>query len=208
VDRAGLVGADGETHHGCFDALYLSEIPGFTVLCPTNFAELRSMLRQALFEISGPVAVRYPRGGEGALTADTSDEPFVCLRSGGDVTLAAYGVQVNHLLKAAEMLAAEGIEAEIIKLNRISPLNGEEVLAALGGRNTLLVLEDSFGAGCVGQRLAAILAEQGAAPKQLILKNLGKTFAPQGSVAELERSFGLDAAGVAEAVREAMRHGK
>jgi len=208
VDRAGLVGADGETHHGCFDALYLSEIPGFTVLCPSNFAELRSMLRQALFEISGPVAVRYPRGGEGALTEDTSDKPFVCLRSGTDVTLVAYGVQVNHLLKAAETLAAEGIESEIIKLNRISPLNGEEVLAALGGRNRLLVLEDSFGAGCVGQRLAAILAEQGAVPKQLILKNLGKTFAPQGSVAELEHSFGLDAAGVAETVREAMRHGK
>ena len=112
------------------------------------------------------------------------------------------------LLKAAEMLAAEGIEAEVIKLNRISPLNGEEVLAALGGREKLLVLEDSFGAGCVGQRLAAILAEQGAAPKQLILKNLGKTFAPQGSVAELERSFGLDAAGVVKAVQEAMRHGK
>ena len=67
VDRAGLVGADGETHHGCFDALFLSEIPGFTVLCPASFAELRRMLRQALFEIDGPVAVRYPRGGEGAL---------------------------------------------------------------------------------------------------------------------------------------------
>jgi len=208
VDRAGLVGADGETHHGCFDALYLSEIPGFTVLCPANLAELRTMMRQALFEIKGPVAVRYPRGGEGAFTEDTSDKPAVCLRSGGDVTLAAYGVQINHLLKAADMLAAEGIEAEVVKLNRISPLNGEEVCAALGGRKRLLVLEDSFGAGCVGQRLAAILAESAMAPRQLILKNLGKTFAPQGSVKELERSFGLDAEGVAEAVREAMRHGE
>ena len=81
--------------------------------------------------------------------------------------------------------------------HRISPLTGDEVCAALGGRKNLLVLEDSFGAGCVGQRLAAILAEQGKGPKRLILKNLGKTFAPQGSVAELERSFGLDAAGVA-----------
>ena len=68
VDRAGLVGADGETHHGCFDALFLSEIPGFTVLCPSSFQELRHMLRQALFEIEGPVAIRYPRGGEGGIT--------------------------------------------------------------------------------------------------------------------------------------------
>nr|WP_273482110.1 hypothetical protein [Dysosmobacter welbionis] len=72
VDRAGLVGADGETHHGCFDALFLSEIPGFTVLCPSSFAELRRMLRQALFEIDGPVAVRYPRGGEGDYREDRS----------------------------------------------------------------------------------------------------------------------------------------
>ena len=208
VDRAGLVGSDGETHHGCFDALYLSEIPGFTVLCPSNLAELRTMLRQALFEIEGPVAVRYPRGSEGALTADTADKPFVSLRDGGDVTLVGYGVQVNHLLSAAETLAAEGVEAEVVKLNRISPLTGDEVCAALGGRKKLLVLEDSFGAGCVGQRLAAILAEQGMGPQQLILKNLGKTFAPQGSVAELEHGFGLDADGVVKAVREAMRHGK
>ena len=63
VDRAGLVGADGETHHGCFDSLFLCAIPGFTVLCPASFSELRTMLRQALFDIPGPVAVRYPRGG-------------------------------------------------------------------------------------------------------------------------------------------------
>jgi len=208
VDRAGLVGADGETHHGCFDALYLSEIPGFTVLCPSNLAELRSMMRQALFEIEGPVAVRYPRGSEDDFRQDTSDRPFACLREGGDVTLVGYGVQVNHLLNAAEQLAADGIEAEVVKLNRISPLGGEELCAALGGRKRMLVLEDSFGAGCVGQRVAAILAEHGMAPERLILKNLGKTFAPQGSVSQLEHSFGLDAFGVAEAVKEAMRHGK
>ena len=72
----------------------------------------------------------------------------------------------------------------------------------------LLVLEDSFGAGCVGQRVAAILAEHGKSPKQLILRNLGKTFAPEGSVAELEKRFGLDAASVAAAVEEAVRHGQ
>ena len=208
VDRAGLVGADGETHHGCFDALFLSEIPGFTVLCPASFAELRSMLNAALFSISGPVAIRYPRGGEGRFREDTSDKPVACLRQGGGVTLLGYGVMVNHLLEAAELLAAEGIEAEVLKLNQISPLDHGVICRELGNRSTLLVLEDSFGAGCVGQRVAAVLAEHGVAPKNLILKNLGKTFAPEGSVAELEHSFGLDAAGVAAAVREAMRHGK
>ena len=208
VDRAGLVGADGETHHGCFDVLFLSEIPGFTVLCPASFAELRSMLRQAVFELEGPVAVRYPRGGEGVFQADTSDKPIVSLRQGGDVTLVSYGILVNHLLEAADMLAADGIQAEVVKLNRVSPLEHDVVCDALGNRKRLLVLEDSFGAGCVGQRLAAILAEHGMAPEKLILKNLGKTYAPEGSVSQLEHSRGLDAAGVAAAVREAMNDGK
>ena len=208
VDRAGLVGPDGETHHGCFDPLFLCTIPSFTVLCPSNFAELRYMLKKALFDLEGPVAVRYPRGGEGRFREDLSDKPLACLRQGGDVTLLSYGVLVNNLLEAAELLAKKGIHAEVLKLNQISPLDHETVCEALGGRKTLLVLEDSFGAGCVGQRVAAILAEHGRAPEQLILKNLGKTFAPEGSVTELEHRFGLDAAGVAAAAEEAVKHGK
>ena len=208
VDRAGLVGPDGETHHGCFDPLFLCTIPSFTVLCPSNFAELRYMLKKALFDLEGPVAVRYPRGGEGSFREDLSDKPLACLHQGGDVTLLSYGVLVNNLLEAAELLAKKGIHAEVLKLNQISPLDHETVCEALGGRKTLLVLEDSFGAGCVGQRVAAILAEHGRAPEQLILKNLGKTFAPEGSVTELEHRFGLDAAGVAAAAEEAVKHGK
>ena len=208
VDRAGLVGADGETHHGCFDALYLSEIPGFTVLCPASFAELRTMLRRALFEIDGPVAVRYPRGGEEAFRKDCSAEPLVRLREGGDITLLGYGILINQLLAAAELLEAEGIHAEELKLNQISPLSGDLLYTFFGERKPLLVLEDALGAGCVGQRVAAILTEGGLSPSRLILKNMEKHFAPEGSVAELNHRFGLDAAGVAAAVQEAIGHGQ
>ncbi len=205
VDRAGLVGPDGETHQGCFDALFLSGLPGFTVLCPASFAELRSMLRQAVFRTGGPVAVRYPRGGEGAFKDDVSDQPLSCLRQGDDVTLMAYGVQINHVLEAAEQLQAKnGISARVLKLNRIAPLDMDVLSPWFQGGETLLVLEDAFGAGCVGQRVAAILAEHGRAPGKLILKNLGKTFAPEGSISQLEHRFGLDAAGVAETVRKAV----
>ena len=206
VDRAGLVGADGETHHGCFDALFLSEIPGFTVLCPSSFQELRHMLRQALFEIPGPVAIRYPRGGEGAYKEDLSSQVVVRLRQGEDLTLLGYGVMINHLLEAAELLEKQGIHAGVVKLNRISPLDYEAIGSELGAVDTLLVAENSFGAGCVGQRVAAILAEQGKAPRKLILKNLGKTYAPEGSVPQLEHSFGLDAQGIVTAVLEAREH--
>ena len=206
VDRAGLVGADGETHHGCFDALFLSELPGFTVLCPASFAELGHMLRSALFAHAGPVAVRYPRGGEGAFQGDTADRPLVRLREGTDATLLSYGVLVNQALEAADLLEREGVRAEVLKLNQIAPLDGELLGEFLGKTGILLVLEDCFGAGCVGQRIAAILAEEGRAPRRLILKNLGKTFAPEGGVSQLEARFGLDAAGVAGAVREALSH--
>lgn len=208
VDRAGLVGADGETHQGCFDALFLSELPGFTVLCPASFAELRSMLRQAVFQITGPAAVRYPRGGEGAFREDTSANPVVCLREGSDVTLTAYGIMVNHALEAAELLAVQGISARVLKLNQIAPLDMSLFEPWFAGGEILAVLEDAFGGGCVGQRVSAILTEHGRAPRRVILKNLGGTFAPGGSVDELEHSFGLDAAGAAAAVLEAVRHGQ
>ena len=202
VDRAGLVGADGETHHGCFDVTYLSQIPGFTVLCPSNFQELRHMVRQAVFELTGPVAVRYPRGGEGQFREDASGPAAVCLRQGGTVALAGYGMMVNHLLEAADLLAQQGVQARVVKLNRISPLDYETLKEPLAGTEILLVAEDSFGAGCLGQRVTSILTEGGHPFRRVILKNLGKTFAPEGTVAQLEHSFGLDALGIVSAVME------
>ena len=160
------------------------------------------MLRQALFQLEGPVAIRYPRGGEGTFQEDTSTVPITCLRTGTEVTLLSYGVLINHALKAAELLERQGISAEVVKLNRISALDYETLAEACGHTDCLLVAEDSFGAGCVGQRIAAILAEHGTAPHKLILKNLGKTFAPEGTVQELEHRIGLDAEGIAEAVME------
>lgn len=206
VDRAGLVGADGETHHGCFDAMFLPEIPGLTVLCPANFAEERSMLRQALFRCDGPVAVRYPRGAEGFFREDTSAQCIVRLREGTDVTLLAYGTLIEQVLSAAQLLEKQGISAEVLKLNRLSPLSYQDMAGFFGRTDCLLVAEDSFGSGCVGRRIASILAEHGKAPRRLILRNLGETFAPEGTVAELQRSIGLDAEGIARAVTEAREY--
>ncbi len=205
VDRAGLVGSDGETHHGCFDVQYLSGIPGFTVLCPSDFVELRHMLRRALFEIQGPVAVRYPRGGEGAFQADTSSRGAVCLREGGDITLLTYGILVNEALGAAEELGKAGIRAGVWKLNQIAPLPLEELSPLRTAKVPLMVIEDCFRSGCLGEQLAAWLAETGQEGRRVILKNLDETFAGEGSVAELEHRFGLDASGIAASVREALR---
>ena len=104
VDRAGVVGEDGETHHGVFDVGFLDTIPGMTVLAPANYAELHSMLEYAVYEVKGPVALRYPRGGEGDYGEPWDGQSVTVLRPGRDVTLAGYGTQVDALLAAAELL--------------------------------------------------------------------------------------------------------
>lgn len=202
VGRAGLVGADGETHHGCFDPMYLSQVPGMTVLCPASFAELRRMLRRAVEELDGPVAVRYPRGGQGRYQDDGGDGTFVCLREGDDAAILTYGILVNQALDAAELLAQKGIRVRVVKLNQICPLDSKQVKDALSGTERLLVLEDCMATGCVGQRIAAILAQERMEPRCLTLKNLGGRFAPQGTVDQLYKAFGLDARSVAHSVEE------
>ena len=100
-------------------------------------------------------------------------------------------------------MAADGIEAAVYKLNRISPLDWED-LKPLSAVRRLVVTEDAMGAGCVGQRVTAILAEHGQELERLILRNLGKTFAPEGTVRQLWERFGLDRHGIAADVREVM----
>ena len=162
------------------------------------------MLKEAIFRCDGPVAVRYPRGGEGAFREDTSGPVAVRLREGGDVTLLTYGTLIEQTLAAAELLEQRGIAAEVMKLNQISPLNVDLIGDLFGKMKCLLVVEDSFGAGCVGQRVASILAEAGKAPDKLVLKNLCKTYAPEGTVEQLEKMIGLDAVSIAEAAAEAI----
>lgn len=205
VDRAGLVGMDGETHHGIFDATFLSDIPNMTVLCPASFAELRAMLRRAVLEIDGPVAIRYPRGGEEDYHEDRSAGAFAELRAGSDVTLCAYGTMISPVLAAADILTQRGISARVLKINCISPFVNADVRCVFAGSRKLIVAEECTGVGCVGQRLAAILTEVGTPPEKLSLCNLGKSFPPHGSVPQLRKVFRLDAVSLAERAMEVAR---
>ena len=202
VDRAGLVGADGPTHHGCADVAYLSQIPGMTVFSPASFQELRDMLRHAVLELSGPVAVRYPRGGEGTYRAPWDRQNAQTLTEGADVTVVTYGTLVNEALRAARRRAGEGnFTAEVVKLSRIAPLDSAPVLESLKKTGRLLVVEDCFALGSVGQQLAAAVAQAGLAARVRLL-NLGERFAPQGTVPQLRSALGLDAQGIYEAAEE------
>ena len=201
VDRAGLVGSDGETHHGLFDVNYLSSVPGMTVLCPASFSELHDMLGFAIKEVKGPVALRYPRGGEGEYTG-SSLAPEQLIRPGNDLTLVCYGTMVNQALAAAEILEKQGIGAEIIKLGWIRPNSFTMTLNSLGKTGRLLVAEEACAPGSVGEQLAAAAAENAITLKEIKLLNLGDGIVPQGSVQELLHDYGLDGEGIARSALE------
>lgn len=203
VDRAGLVGSDGETHHGVFDVSYLSSVPDMTVLCPASYAELETMLRAAIYDINGSVAIRYPRGGEGKYTA-CNTAPEALLREGRDVTLVCYGIMTNEVLDAAERLAAEGISAEVIKLSMIKPPDFDLVMRSLRKTGKLLISEDVCEAGCVGSRILEEAAISEIDIRAAKLLNLGEGIVPHGTVAELLHDFGLDADGIVSAAMEMM----
>lgn len=202
VDRCGIVGADGETHHGCLD--YLSQIPGMTVLVPASFDELRQMLRRAVEDIPGPVAVRYPRGGENGYAGGWNGDAVQVLREGGDAAVVTCGILTGETLRAADALQAEGVGVRVVKLAQVSPLNGKELCAALDGVKRLVVAEDQLRAGGLGERLSALLLEQDAGIGKIRLRNAGTALPTQGSTAQLWHELGLDAEGIAQAVREVL----
>ena len=207
VDRAGLVGEDGETHHGIFDVAYLSTVPGLTLYAPASFAELRVMLRRAVLEDRGPVAIRYPRGGEGAYQADGGPASAAVLREGRDLTIVTYGVTVNQVLEAVQALEARGCRPEVLKLNRLAPLDIGPVADSVGKTGRLLVAEECAAIGSAGERLCAGLAQKGISLRAVRLCSAGEGYLPQGAVTELRRLCGLDHASLERAALEVWKRG-
>ena len=204
VDHAGLVGADGETHHGAFDVGYLRQIPGMKIFCPSSLEELRRMLRSAVRECRGPVAVRYPAGGEGSYTGCTTAPVF---SEGTDCTLVTYGTLLNSAISAQALCAENGISLEIIKLPVIAPLDMEPVIASVRKTGHLLVAEETADAGCIAEELLSALAEQGVSCACARV-NLGARFWQHGSIPELYRCAGLDAEGLYQKITEVMQREK
>ena len=200
IDRAGLVGEDGETHHGVFDVGFLRQVPGMTILCPASMAEQKDMLRWAVKDFDGPVAVRYPRGGDGAYTgSDWSNGPVQCIREGKDVTLISYGVISNHIVEAAELLAKDGIEATVLRLLQVAPLPMDEIKKHVAGSGPVIVVEEVCNNSGVGQALAEQL------PNPVTNRNLGDKYVTHGDMKSLYKHYGLDAQSIADEVREAIK---
>ena len=192
VDRAGLVGADGETHQGTFDVAYLSSVPGMKIYSPANFAELEYTVRKAVYEDKGPVAVRYPRGGEGEWKELQTDEVAV-IKEGTDFTLVSYGIMINNCLEAARLLEKNGVSAEVVKINVIKPLDYSVLDSSVLKTGKLMTVEDVCTEGSAGEKIAEHIAVSDIKLSYLKLLDLGDGIVEHGSVAELQKKYGLDA---------------
>ena len=204
VDRAGLVGDDGPTHHGVFDVGFLRQVPGMLILAPASLAEQKDMLSWAAETYNGPVAVRYPRGGEGSYR-DSAWQPgenveteglLCCHRHGGDVTLVTYGSMLDNVLEAAEILSQRGIEATILRLLTVSALPTREILTEMSEKRRVIVAEEV----CTGSGIREALAwelRKLCPDCRVDGVDLGADFVTHGSTKELYRHYGLDGESIA-----------
>ena len=207
LDRAGIVGADGETHNGVFDVDYLGSVPGMVIYCPASFRELDDMLGEALYHETGPVALRYPRGDEGEYReSDCRAERIV--RAGSDLTVVCYGTLINEVLPAVRRLDEDGISAEIIKLGKLKPNDFSLTLQSLKKTGRLLAVEEVCGQGCMGERILAQAALCHVSISEVRLLNLGSGIVPHGKVSELWHEYHLDCEGIVSAGRELVEGGR
>ena len=207
VDRAGLVGEDGPTHHGVFDVGFLRQVPGMTILCPASHAELREMLRWAVLKYSGPVAVRYPRGAEGSFRARpwNPDSALESWHHGTDAAIITYGTLINQAMEAAEQLWEKGIHVTVIRLTSLNPVPADALEGICCGIKNFVILEEAT-AG-VAESIACALYDR-VPGCTVAIRDLGSDFVPHGAQSALYKYTGLDAGSITDFVCEVVHNEK
>ena len=206
LDRGGLVGQDGPTHHGVFDFSYLRHLPGMTILAPKDEAELRDMMATAV-ALDGPVAVRYPRGAALGVPLATGFTPLPIgkaevLKGTGEIALLAIGSMVSVAEQTADLLAKDGIEARVVNMRFVKPLDTDLLLALArdGEVRGLVTIEENVLAGGFGSAVLEALSDAGSTmPVRRF--GIGDTFVEQGTRDELLALCGLTAPQIAEGVK-------
>lgn len=205
LDRAGLVGEDGPTHHGVFDLSYLRQMPNMCVMAPKDEEELRHMLATAI-AIEGPAAVRYPRGaGLGVPLTDSLETLPVgkaeVLQEEGNIAFLAVGTMVEKAKEAAAILKEEGIEAAVVNMRFIKPLDTELLGEMARTKRLLITAEENVLAGGFGSAVAEYLADHGI-EVPLLRFGIPDRFIEQGTRRELLSLCGLQPDEMAERIRE------
>jgi 1-deoxy-D-xylulose-5-phosphate synthase len=206
IDRAGVVGNDGPTHHGVFDLSYLRQLPGLTVMAPKDENELQHMLFTAL-SLDGPSAVRYPRGGGLGVPMDQILEPLhlgkgELVRQGKDGAILAVGTMVHPAQQAAAALALEGVDLAVMNVRFVKPLDRDLILS-LAATGFLVTAEENVLQGGFGTSILELLEECGVTGVRVLRLGYPDSFVEQGEQAELKAAYGLDAAGIARSIRKA-----
>lgn len=196
IDRAGIVGADGETHHGIFDISYLNHIPNMTILAPADADELEMMMEYAM-TLDGPCSIRYPRGVVHKLNMTSEINGSLTLKEGTDVEIWSVGTMLKTSLNVAEKLNEKGICAGVVNARILKPLDINELKKSAERTKLIVTVEDNVISGGFGQEAAAVLSDD-----DVRILNLGwpDTFIEHGTNAELYDKFGLDADSITERI--------
>ena len=208
LDRGGIVGDDGPTHHGLFDFSYLRSIPNIVVMAPKDENELQHMLKTAV-ECGSPASIRYPRGGGVGVPLDETPESIEIgkaqvVREGKDLAIIAIGSTVYPSLEAAEILAGEGVEATVINGRFVKPLDTTLLCKIASSFKKIVTVEENVLMGGFGSAVLEFFEEKGitgATVKRLGIKD---AFVEQGTQTQLRQQQGIDAQGIAQTVREMM----
>ena len=205
VDRAGIVGNDGETHQGVFDLSFFSMIPNIKVMAPKDFIELENMLEYAV-NLNQPIVIRYPRGGEGKTKFDIyttlEDEKAEIIKEGKDLSIIAIGKMVDRACEISSILEKEEISCEIINARFLKPKDKETILKSITKTKNVITIEDNILDGGLGSKVEDILSEEGLTDIKLKKFGYPDEFIKHGSVGEIEKKYGLDAETIAENVKK------
>lgn len=207
LDRAGIVGEDGPTHHGVFDYSYLRHIPNLTLMAPKDTTELTDMLYTAV-RMESPVAIRYPRGEalqvERTVMREIPPGSAEVLRDGDDVAIIAAGTIVNAAVQAADKLASSGIRARVINARFIKPLDESAILSAAKTCGVMVLVEENVVQGGFASAVLECLAINQALDTGVEIVALPDSFITHGKPSEIRASYGLDAQGIYDAAVRAL----
>jgi len=204
IDRAGVVGEDGETHQGIYDIAYIKTMPNFTLMAPASPSELEMMLEYAVMEHKGPVAIRYPRGT--GRETDALGQPIrpgkgLAVRQGEDVTIVAVGYFLDRALKTADLLEAEGISCEVINPRFIKPMDESLLRQSISKTGRVVVMEDGIISGGFGSSILEFTSRERIQAETLLL-GLPDEEVPHGSRKLIYEKYGLDPQSMKDRIRD------
>ena len=206
LDRAGLVGADGPTHHGAFDLSFLRTVPGMTIMAPSDENELRDMMTAAI-DMKGPVAIRYPRGTalaeEMLPPAATFDAKLPkVIEQGKDILLLGAGFMTNELKKTSKILKEHGYNPTLVDARFIKPLDEECYRGLFENHKVVVTLEDNTRIGGYGSAVMELMQDLGFTDKKLFRFGLPDHFVEQGDIPSLYKLLKIDGESVANQLME------